>query len=69
MTGTVALIRKIHAAVTAEREQRKRPVVEQHARLAIKTLCAFEIACVKAVEAGADLDCMAEIAARVRAQT
>lgn len=34
MTGTVALIRKIHASVTAEREQRKRRVAEQHARLA-----------------------------------
>ena len=34
LTGTVALIRKIHASVTAEREQRKRRVAEQHARLA-----------------------------------
>ncbi len=73
MTGTAALIRKIHAAVTAEREQRKRLVAEQHARLAdmwrrgaIKTLCGLEVAFVQAAQAGVDLDCLA---AKVRALT
>ena len=69
----VALIRKVHAAVAAEREQRKRLVAEQHARLAdkwrraaIKTLCGLEVGFVKAAQAGGNLDCLT---AKVRALT
>ncbi len=63
MTGTVALIRKVHAAVTAEREQRTRLVAEQHARLAArykwaaeKTLSHLEVIFVKAAQEGESLD-------------
>ncbi len=82
MTGTVALIRKIHAAVTAEREQRKRLVAEQYARMAgvwrrraATTLRALEIASVKAAHGAADLarldaptskDCLDALTAKVR---
>ncbi len=82
MTGTVALIRKIHGAVTAEREQRKRRIAEQRVGLLdkrrrdmVKTLYEIEIASVKAAHAAADLarldagtakDCLDEIAASVR---
>ncbi len=79
MTDMVALIRKVHATVTAEREQRKRPVAEQHARLLdkrrrdmVKTLYEIEIASVKAAHALTCVDaetakgCLDEIAANVR---
>ncbi len=79
MTGMVALIRKIHGAVTAEREQRKRPVAEQRAGLLdkrrrdiAKTLYEIEIASVKAAHALTCVDvetakgCLDEIAASVR---
>ena len=73
MTDMVALIRKVHAAVAAEREQRKRLVAEQHARLAaqykwaaVDTLSRLEVIFVKAAQAGGNLDCLT---AKVRALT
>ena len=67
MTDMVALIRKVHAAVTAEQEQRKRVVVAQCRQAATETLRDLEIASVKAAHAGADLDLIPEIAAKLRA--
>ena len=83
MTDLTAQIRNVHASVTAEREQQKLLVEEQHARMkgvwrrrAATTLRALEIASVKAAHEAADLarldastakDCLDALAARVRA--
>ena len=59
MTDMVALIRKVHAAVTAEREQRERRIADKWRRAAITTLCKLEVAFVQAAQAGGNLDCLA----------
>ena len=66
MTDMVALIRKVHAAVTVEREQRERRIADKWRRAAIKTLCGLEVGFMKAAQAGGNLDCLTE---KVRALT